>query len=443
MSTTKPKDSDLDFIRSTISAGRMAADVKELIKFAPRHAATQNEWKAARYVEKAFRSTGAEVRVDQVPGINAWHLKDTRIKIVHPIERELNGVAILGSGATPPEGVTAELRYVGQGKMGDYEGIDFRNTFVMRDPPRALTLDNASDESAPQGPTEMLIKRGVAGFVEHSRLKGNILQTDLLSGPSGMSVPAVAVTYEDGQLLKELLREWYALPFWYKRTEASIPVSLRITVDAESKESHGLNVIASIKGQERPAEKVALVAHHDNAFGPGACDNATAVAVNLETARILTQLPAPKRTIEFVSCTAEEYGEIGSAAYVEKYVKPDVSHYKAALVLDIIGNGDHLYYITESICLGKLVKNSPELNRKLVKVVEGLGYVIEGTPLEYASDDGPFILAGVPTSYLAKLISTSWPWLHTYMDDFKVVDINGLKVMAEITSAMIWNLANQ
>jgi hypothetical protein len=443
MSTQESKYNDLDFMRSKISARRMAADVQQLIHFAPRHAATQNEWKAAHYIEDAFRATGADVRVDQVPGINAWYLKDTRIKIVHPVERELNGVAILGSGATPPEGVTAELRYVGQGKMEDYEGIDFKNTLVMRDPPRALTLDNASDESAPQGPTDMLIKRGVAGFIEHSRLKGDILQTDLLSGPKGMSVPAVAVTYEDGQLLKELLREWYALPSWYKRTEPRIPVTLCITVDAESNESYGLNVIASIKGCEKPEQKVVLVAHHDNAFGPGACDNATAVAINLETARILSSLPAPKRTIEFVSCTAEEYGEIGSAAYVEKYVKPNVAEYKAALVLDIVGNGDHLYYITESICLGKLVQNSPELNNILEQVVEGLGYVIEGTPLEYASDDGPFILAGVPTSYLAKLISSSWPWLHTYMDDFKVVDINGLKVMAEITSATIWNLANQ
>jgi hypothetical protein len=72
-----------------------------------------------------------------------------------------------------------------------------------------------------------------------------------------------------------------------------------------------------------------------------------------------------------------------------------------------------------------------------------MGYVIEGTPLEFASDDGPFILAGVETSYLAKLISTSWPWLHTYMDDFKVVDINGLKVVAEISAMTIWRLANK
>lgn len=430
-------------IRDNISAKRMAEDVKVLVANSPRHAATENEWKAAAYVEQMLRATGLPVRVDQVPGIKAWHLYDTRVKIVEPVERELNGVAILGSGSTPPEGITAELRYVGQGKMEDYQGVDLANTFVMRDPPRALTLDNASDETAPQGPTDMLVKQGVAGFIEHSRLKGNILQTDLLSGPGGMSVPAVAVTYEDGQLLKELLREWYALPSWYKRTETSIPVKLNIKVKAESKNSHGINVIARIEGSQKPDEKVVLVAHHDNAFGPGACDNATAVAVNLESARALAQLPPPKRTIEFVSVTGEEYGEVGSAAYVEKYVKPDPSRYKAALVMDIIGNGDHLYYITESICLGKLVQNSPVVNQIIEKVCDDMGYVIEGTQLEYASDDGPFILAGVETSYLAKLISTSWPWLHTYMDDFKVVDINGLKIVAEIAATTIWRLANE
>jgi hypothetical protein len=435
---------DLEFdIVKKISSARMAEDVQALVAVSPRHAATENEWKAAAYVEQAFRAAGLQVRVDQVPGINAWYHHDTRVQVISPVERELNGVAILGSGATPPEGVEANLLYVGQGKMEDYQGLDFKGTFVMRDPPRALTLDNASDETAPQGPTDMLVKQGVAGFIEHSRLKGNILQTDLLSGPGGMSVPAVAVTYEDGQFLKELLREWYALPFWYKRTEPYVPVRLRLTVKTESRPSHGLNVIAAIPGTQLPEEKVVLVAHHDNAFGPGACDNATAVAVNLEAARVLSQLPRPKRTIEFVSVTAEEYGEAGSAAYVEKYVKPDPSRYKAALVMDIIGNGDHLYYITESICLGKLVQNSPQVNRVIEKVCDDLGYVIEGTQLEYASDDGPFILAGVPTSYLAKLISSSWPWLHTYMDDFKVVDINGLKVVAEIAATTIYRLADE
>jgi hypothetical protein len=93
--------------------------------------------------------------------------------------------------------------------------------------------------------------------------------------------------------------------------------------------------------------------------------------------------------------------------------------------------------------MGKLVKNSPWLNQVVEKVCDQLGYVIEGTQLEYASDDGPFILAGVPTTYLAKLISNSWPWLHTYMDDFSVVDINGLTIIAEIMANTLWQVANE
>jgi hypothetical protein len=439
MSTT---DTKLE-IRSHISAARMRDDVQALVDVAPRHAATEAEWKAARYVEGQFHKIGVDVRVDEVPGVKAWYHHDTRVRVIEPVEQELTGIAILGSGPTPQEGIVGELLYVGQGRLEDYEGVDVKDKFVMRDPPRALTLDNPADETAPQGPTDMLLKRGVKGFIEHSRLQGRILQTDLLSGPQGLPVPAVAVTYEDGQYLKELYREWYAVPKGFKRTEEYWPVKLHLWVDTESRDSHGLNVIGSIRGSELPGEKVCLVAHHDNALGPGACDNATAVAVNLETARALSRLGTPRRTIEFVSVTAEEYGEIGSGAYVKKYVEPDPSAYKAALVMDIIGNGDHLYYITESICLGKLVENSPWLNKRLEEVCAGLGYVIEGTLLEYASDDGPFILAGVPTSYLAKLISNSWPWLHTYMDDMTVVDINGLTVMAEITANTLWGLANE
>ena len=44
------ENNELNAIRDSISAARMAEDVKALIKFAPRHAATENEWKAAGYV---------------------------------------------------------------------------------------------------------------------------------------------------------------------------------------------------------------------------------------------------------------------------------------------------------------------------------------------------------------------------------------------------------
>lgn len=430
-------------VRKYISALRMADDVKSLIQYGPRHAGTSNEHKAASYVESEMRKALSLVRVDRVEGINAWKLHDTRVKVIDPVEQELTSIALLGSASTPKEGLTAELCYVGRGTFEDYNESDLAGKIIMRDPPRALTLDNTSDESSPQGPVDSSIKRGAVGFLEHARIPGKILQMPLLSGPLGLPVPAVAVTYEDGQYLKELLREWYAIPKGSKRTADHQPVNLRIWVDAKSYPSYGLNVIGRIDGEEKKGEIICLVAHHDNANGPGACDNATAVAVNLETARVLSKMSKPKRTIEFLSCTGEEYGEAGSFEYVKRYIDHQTSRYKGCVNMDLVGNGDHLYYIKESICMGKLVQNDAILNEKLVGTCNDLGYHIEGTPLEYAGDDGPFIMAGVPTAYLCKLISSTWPYLHTYMDDFSVVDINGLSVMVEIVANYIWRLANE
>ncbi len=427
-------------LRLSINAGRMAEDVKTIASLGPRHAATEREHQAAQYIENQFRRAGVQVRVDRVPGVKAWYHHESRLRVVAPVAQELNCVAILGSGATPKEGITAEVAYVGRGLKQDFAGRDLHGKFVFRDPPRNLTLDNPTEEDSPQGSPEALARQGVVGFIEHARQPGRILQTDLLSGPQHLPVPAVALTYEDGQYLKELIREWYAVPNGYRRLEEE-PVKVWLYVNAESRDGYGINVIASIPGTERPDEKVLLVAHHDNAFGPGACDNATAVAVNLECARVLAQLPRPKRTIEFCSVTGEEYGEFGSSAYVKKYVT-DPAKYKGVLVMDIIGNGDHLYYITRSLCLGRLVENTPWLNQFVAQVTSDLGYVIEPMQLEFASDDGPFLLAGVPTAYLCKLITPSWPWLHTYMDDFQVVDINGMKVIAEIAAVTLWRLAN-
>jgi len=429
-------------LRLAVNAGRMAEDVKALVALAPRHAATEHEHQAAQYVERQFRQAGTEVRVDRVPGIRAWYHHESRMRVIAPGEQqELNCVAILGSAATPRDGITADVAYVGRGLREDLAAHDLRNKFVFRDPPRNLTLDNPTEEDSPQGSPDALARAGVVGFIEHARQPGRILQTDLLSGPQHLPVPAVALTYEDGQYLKELIREWYATPNGYRRLREE-PVRVWLYVNAESRDSHGLNVVASIRGSERPDEKVLLVAHHDNAYGPGACDNAAAVAVNLECARVLAQLPGPRRTIEFCSVTAEEYGEFGSSAYVQQHVT-DPAKYKGTIVMDIIGNGDHLYYITKSLCLGKLVENTPWLNQFVAQVTADLGYVIEPIQLEFASDDGPFLLAGVPTAYLCKLITPSWPWLHTSMDDFQVVDINGMKVVAEIAGTTLWRLANQ
>lgn len=82
------------------------------------------------------------------------------------------------------------------------------------------------------------------------------------------------------------------------------------------------NVIAEIRGSEKPDEVVIVSGHLDSWDGPGSqgtTDNGTGTAVTIEAARLLIAANAkPLRTIRFIHWTGEEQGLLGSKAYVDK-----------------------------------------------------------------------------------------------------------------------------
>lgn len=97
------------------------------------------------------------------------------------------------------------------------------------------------------------------------------------------------------------------------------------------------NVVAEIKGSEKPDEVVIVSGHLDSWDGPGsqgACDNGTGTCVTLEAARLLCAAKAkPKRTIRFILWTGEEQGLFGSRAYVEAH-KAELDKISAVFVDD-------------------------------------------------------------------------------------------------------------
>jgi Zn-dependent M28 family amino/carboxypeptidase len=78
------------------------------------------------------------------------------------------------------------------------------------------------------------------------------------------------------------------------------------------------NVIADIRGSERPDELVIVGAHLDSYdLAHGATDNAAGCAAVMEAARLIVASGVqPRRTIRFVLWTGEEQGLLGSRAYV-------------------------------------------------------------------------------------------------------------------------------
>ncbi len=106
------------------------------------------------------------------------------------------------------------------------------------------------------------------------------------------------------------------------------------------------NIIATHEGSEKDREYILLGAHYDAAWGsPGADDNASGVAVLLETARILSRQKLNK-SVQFVTFTLEEPQPqtiqflIGSEYFV-KQAKKTKKDYKAVFILESVGYTDN------------------------------------------------------------------------------------------------------
>lgn len=86
----------------------------------------------------------------------------------------------------------------------------------------------------------------------------------------------------------------------------------------QKKKFNSQNVIATILGRANPKSIYLICAHYDSCRGsPGAWDDASGIAVVLETARILRSFQ-PRATIKFICFSGEELGNIGSTHFVHR-----------------------------------------------------------------------------------------------------------------------------
>src|SRR5690606_4377199 len=128
-------------------------------------------------------------------------------------------------------------------------------------------------------------------------------------GSPQQTIPAFAVGCEDYGLMFRLARNGQG-------------PRVRAFTDSERLgERPVFNVIAEIRGSEKPDEYVVLSAHFDSwSSSGGATDNATGTITMLEALRILRQVyPNPKRTILVGHWNGEEQGLNGSRAFSEDH----------------------------------------------------------------------------------------------------------------------------
>jgi carboxypeptidase Q len=118
-------------------------------------------------------------------------------------------------------------------------------------------------------------------------------------------IPAAAISVEDAEMLQRMQDRG-------ERIEVRLTMGARTLAPAVSH-----NVIAELRGSERPDEVIVMGGHIDSwDVGQGAMDDAGGCVAAWEALRLIKQLNVrPKRTIRVVLWTAEEIGLTGANAY--------------------------------------------------------------------------------------------------------------------------------
>ncbi|MAG55281.1 MAG: peptidase M28 [Planctomycetes bacterium] len=206
------------------------------------------------------------------------------------------------------------------------------------------------------------------------------------------------------------------------------------------------NVIAEIKGSDKPDELVIVGGHIDSWDGAtGTTDNGTGVATTLEAARLLMKAGArPKRTIRFMLWSGEEQGLLGSRAYIRQHPEEN-DRISAVLVHDGGTN-----YVSGIAATDAMYEPMQRVLKPLFDLDETMKFSVRkvrSLPYPIGSDHDSYIAVGVPGFFWNQKGRAVYRRTHhTQHDTFKAAipeyQVHTAKVVA-IASLAIANLPDK
>lgn len=205
---------------------------------------------------------------------------------------------------------------------------------------------------------------------------GELLRPTLLS-PDGIEIPSLTASDEVGEALREA---------------ADDGLEVRIEVETEVQPITVQNVIADAPGGD-DGRVAMLGAHLDSVHdGPGINDNGSGTAALLAIAELLASTEAGG-TVRFGFWAAEEFGVLGSSAYVAALDDGERSALAAYLNLDMLGSVNAVPFVYRN---SAAAPGSGDISNFLVSWLETDGIGAEELDLSNGSDHYAFTEAGIP-----------------------------------------------
>lgn len=375
----------------------------------PRVAGTESEHQAVQYIKKKFESYGFETEIQEFKYIG----------YTPPTNIELSVAGYDGTMDPKPftftvnGDVTGELVPAGQGKKDELQNMDLTGKIALIQRGEITFAEKVLNAA----------EKGASAVVIYNNADGALNGT--LGEANDKYVPVVGLTKAEGEALMA-------------KVTADAPVTVHLKVEgAVTGENTSHNVIATKKPTNKKKANndiIVLGSHHDSVAGaPGANDDASGTAMNLELSRVLKKLPTDTE-IRFITFGAEEVGLIGSSHYVENLSEDEKSRIIANFNLDMVGSRD----------AGDLVLLTNDGQPNLVtELAQASSTRLNGAPTPYGqggrSDHVPFAEAGIPAALF--IHDPAEPWYHTPEDSLDKISKEKLQDVAEIVGTALYDRA--
>ena len=419
----------------------------------PRLTASPGHQAAVQWLQNMYKTWGVPVRPERYGTWRSWKRYYTHMDLIAPRMRTLDAIMLAWSPGTkgPVEGDVVLLPDVPDAAGFDAWLAGVKGKFVAfgiaepscRAPesweklarPESVTRWKAERDSNRvtfqrrvqkygRGVFDRIDAAGALGVVSTNWSDG--WGVDKIFEAGTRTIPHVQLSCEDYGLV-------YRLAFNRQGP--------RLRLDSKSEDLGEIpvfNVVAELKGGEKPDEYVVLSAHLDSWDGAsGATDNGTGSVMMAEAMRILKQAyPNPKRTIVVGHWGGEELGLIGSGAFAE-------DHPEIIKGLQVALNQDNGTWRVEYIRMMGFTGAGEHFARWMSKVppeIENLvDYDVPGVPERGGSDHMSFICHGAPgfrlQSHYPDYRQYTW---HTNRDTYDKVIFDDLKNNATLAAMLAY-----
>jgi Iap family predicted aminopeptidase len=316
---------------------------------------------------------------------------------------------------------------VGQGSVAEFAKVgDIAGRIVLVHNKVLATWDDlyAEDDRAPA--VVALAVKGKAKAVAFIASREHQILYRHTNSEAGEidALPQVVVAREDGERIARLLAS--ANPVW---ADLSIPNKIGGAIKT-------WNVVAEIRGSEKPDEFVVLGAHLDSwELGTGALDNGCNAALVIDALRAIKASGLkPRRSMRFILFSGEELGEIGSRAYAVSH-RSELDQSAGVVIFDS-GTGKMTAFST-----GGRKDVVPAVQAMLAPLGD-LGVPKADATAELGTDHYDFMLEGVPTFVADQEEANYMENYHATTDTFDKVDFVQLKKNAAEAAVLTFALAN-